>query len=157
MKATARLHELGQSLWLDNITRALLDKGILALPGGPSANDKVPFSFDVNNGGWLGLRHPYSRPGGAGVNNVWEWQRFGLCGFQSAIPDADVTKGFQNNGAGIWHTGDGNAATPADRRALEHLHAVGQVERALGVLLRRTELRKLGRLRHSASSSKRLS
>jgi transaldolase len=29
MKATARLHELGQSLWLDNITRDLLTKGIL--------------------------------------------------------------------------------------------------------------------------------
>jgi hypothetical protein len=51
----------------------------------------------------------------------------------------------------------GNAATPADRRTLEHLHAVWQVERALGVLFRRTELRDLGRLRHSASSSKRRS
>jgi transaldolase len=30
MRATARLHELGQSLWLDNITRALLDDGTLA-------------------------------------------------------------------------------------------------------------------------------
>jgi transaldolase len=29
MKATARLHELGQSLWLDNITRPMLDDGIL--------------------------------------------------------------------------------------------------------------------------------
>ena len=30
MKATAKLHDLGQSLWLDNITRALLDSGTLA-------------------------------------------------------------------------------------------------------------------------------
>jgi len=30
MKATARLHDLGQSLWLDNITRDLLDSGTLA-------------------------------------------------------------------------------------------------------------------------------
>ena len=30
MKATARLHELGQSLWLDNITRDLLESGTLA-------------------------------------------------------------------------------------------------------------------------------
>ena len=30
MKPTQALHEAGQSLWLDNITRALLDKGILA-------------------------------------------------------------------------------------------------------------------------------
>lgn len=29
MKATAKLHELGQSLWLDNITRDLLDNGTL--------------------------------------------------------------------------------------------------------------------------------
>jgi transaldolase len=27
MKPTARLHELGQSLWLDNITREMLDSG----------------------------------------------------------------------------------------------------------------------------------
>jgi len=30
MKATEKLHELGQSLWLDNITRGLLDSGTLA-------------------------------------------------------------------------------------------------------------------------------
>src|ERR671927_165237 len=29
MKATQRLHDLGQSLWLDNITRDLLDSGTL--------------------------------------------------------------------------------------------------------------------------------
>ena len=29
MKATQQLHDLGQSLWLDNITRALLDRGTL--------------------------------------------------------------------------------------------------------------------------------
>ena len=29
MKATAQLHELGQSLWLDDITRDLLDSGTL--------------------------------------------------------------------------------------------------------------------------------
>jgi len=29
MKATQILHELGQSLWLDNITRGLLDSGTL--------------------------------------------------------------------------------------------------------------------------------
>ena len=29
MKATQRLHDLGQSLWLDNITRTLLDDGSL--------------------------------------------------------------------------------------------------------------------------------
>jgi transaldolase len=30
MKATQQLHDLGQSLWLDNITRTLLDDGTLA-------------------------------------------------------------------------------------------------------------------------------
>ena len=30
MNATRRLHELGQSLWLDNITRDLLNSGTLA-------------------------------------------------------------------------------------------------------------------------------
>jgi transaldolase len=29
MKATRMLHELGQSLWLDNITRNLLNTGVL--------------------------------------------------------------------------------------------------------------------------------
>src|SRR5438132_9403730 len=29
MNATQRLHDLGQSLWLDNITRELLDSGTL--------------------------------------------------------------------------------------------------------------------------------
>src|ERR1039457_6333923 len=29
MKATQLLHDLGQSLWLDNITRDILDKGTL--------------------------------------------------------------------------------------------------------------------------------
>lgn len=29
MKATQKLHEMGQSLWLDNITRGLLSTGTL--------------------------------------------------------------------------------------------------------------------------------
>jgi transaldolase len=29
MKATQKLHDLGQSLWLDNITRSLLQGGVL--------------------------------------------------------------------------------------------------------------------------------
>lgn len=32
MKATQELHNLGQSLWLDNITRDLLDNGTLKEP-----------------------------------------------------------------------------------------------------------------------------
>ena len=32
MKATQELHDLGQSLWLDNITRDLLDNGPIPIP-----------------------------------------------------------------------------------------------------------------------------
>jgi len=37
MKATALLHDLGQSLWLDNITRGILDDGTLARVCGDSS------------------------------------------------------------------------------------------------------------------------
>ncbi|HZN03196.1 MAG TPA: thrombospondin type 3 repeat-containing protein, partial [Candidatus Polarisedimenticolia bacterium] len=90
----------------------LLDKGILALPGGPSANDKVPFSFDANNGGFYPVRHPNSEAGAGGTQVVWEFHADGLCGFQTANPDGDGSPRFQNNGAGIWHTGDGDTFTP---------------------------------------------
>ena len=108
----------------DVIPNGALDKGILALPGGPSANDKAPFSLDTNNGGFTGLRHPFSRPGPSSPNVAWEWQRGGLCGFQSAIADGNPLKGFDNNGAGIWHSGDGNVATPASNAAGCDNHAV---------------------------------
>jgi transaldolase len=35
MKPTQQLHEAGQSLWLDNITRALLTSGTLKRYDGP--------------------------------------------------------------------------------------------------------------------------
>src|SRR3954464_11199440 len=51
MNATANLHELGQSLWLDNITREMLDSGqlqryidefsITGLTANPSIFDKA--------------------------------------------------------------------------------------------------------------------
>jgi transaldolase len=51
MKATAKLHELGQSLWLDNITREMLDSGqlqryideysVTGLTSNPSIFDKA--------------------------------------------------------------------------------------------------------------------
>ena len=111
----------GEGDFIPNLT---LDKGILALPGGPSANDKAPFSFDTNNAGFVGLRLPFSRPGTSAPNVAWEWQRGGICGFQSAIPDGNATKGFNNNGAGIWHTGDGNITTPDSNAAGCDNHAV---------------------------------
>ena len=39
MNATRRLHDLGQSLWLDNITRGMLNNGML----GPTSGRHAPF------------------------------------------------------------------------------------------------------------------
>jgi hypothetical protein len=96
----------------DIIPNGQLDRGILGSPTGPSAGDKVPFSFDTNDGGFFPLRHPASEVGLATSRNTWEHKTSGLCGFQTARPDGDATALFQNGGAGIWHTGDGDPATP---------------------------------------------
>lgn len=45
MKATQKLHDLGQSLWLDNITRGLLTKGTLR-----RYIDKLSFPQQLSNG-----------------------------------------------------------------------------------------------------------
>ncbi len=99
----------------DIIPNNLVDKGILFSSTGPTptaAGDKVPWSFDLNNGGWNGFRHATSRPGTA-PPLTWEYVTTGACGFQSSIDDNDHFHDlFQNNGAGIWHTGDGLSTTP---------------------------------------------
>ncbi|MBI4169371.1 MAG: S8 family serine peptidase, partial [Acidobacteria bacterium] len=46
--------------------------------------------------------------GGGGKCDIY----LGQCGFQTALADNDSSEGFQNGGAGIWHTGDTNPATP---------------------------------------------
>ncbi|MEO6798985.1 MAG: transaldolase [Rhodanobacter sp.] len=61
MKATRQLHDLGQSLWLDNITRTLLDDGTLAryisedsitgLTSNPSIFDKAMGDGDAYDAG----------------------------------------------------------------------------------------------------------
>jgi hypothetical protein len=96
----------------DVIPNNTLDKGILASAAGPSAGDKVPFSFDGNNGGFGAFRHPNSEIGNTGVQVIWEYHGSGLCGFQTANPDSDGSPLFQNDQAGIWHTGDGDTFTP---------------------------------------------
>jgi subtilase family protein/thrombospondin type 3 repeat protein len=98
----------------DVIPNQVLDPGILASASGPSAGDKVPFNFDRsgNDGGFFPMRHPLSEPGNSGTGVIWEFETAGQCGFQSAIPDSNGAVLFQNMGAGIWHTGDGNDATP---------------------------------------------
>ena len=98
----------------DIIPNGQLDKGILALAGGPSANDKAPFNFDTSGGGFNAFRHPSSETGFGPVTVTWEHRNSGLCGFQSALPDGNSAVLFQNNGAGIWHTGDSDLFTPDD-------------------------------------------
>ncbi len=113
---------------IDYIPNGALDRGILA-GSTPSAADKAPFNFDTGNGGFATFRLPYSRPGTAPSTSSWEWVRGGVCGFQTAIPDGNPIIGFQNLGAGIWHTGDGNPATPLAAAAVcdNHLVAGDQI------------------------------
>ncbi len=97
----------------DVIPNNALDFGFLrgTAPAPATAPDWAPFNFDRNNGSFNTFRLAYSRPGAAPASPTWEWARNGLCGFQSAVPDSDPANGFQNQGAGIWHTGDGAAGT----------------------------------------------
>jgi hypothetical protein len=94
----------------DIIPNNLVDKGIL-LSTNPADAHLVPWDFDHATplaptrvgGGWIGLRHPDSKPGPSiGTNNMWEYKTNGLCGGQT------------RNGAtlGIWHTGDTDPSTP---------------------------------------------
>ena len=104
-------NELGEDLDLsgtlngaerDVIPDGVVDRGILA-GSAPSAADKVPWSFDANNGGFTAFRSPMSVPSNnVSPNPVWEYKTSGVCGFQTAGPV----------NAGIWHTGDGNPSTP---------------------------------------------
>jgi hypothetical protein len=95
----------------DVIPNQVLDTGIL-LSANPADAHRVPWSFDTSDGGWIPLRSPFSKVGNLEVPTLWEHTGVGPCGFQTAIPDGDASAWFQNNGAGIWHTGDGNPATP---------------------------------------------
>jgi len=96
----------------DVIPNGLLDRGILFAPSGPDTRDKVPFTFDLNDGGFFTTRHPVSVAGNLQGGSIWEYQQSGLCGFQTAIGDNNPAPLFQNFGAGIWHTGDGDLTTP---------------------------------------------
>jgi hypothetical protein len=94
----------------DVIPDGVLNRGILTNAVG-TTTPMAPFNFDLHNGGWTSFRSPFSRPGGS-TSPVWEHVRNGQCGFQTAIPDGNPSSGFQNLGAGVWHTGDGNLGTP---------------------------------------------
>jgi hypothetical protein len=81
-----------------------VDRGILVSVN-PADPHRVPWTFDQNDGGWRPFRHPSSTPGvGLSSSPLWEHKtQFGLCGFQTA--------GGMNK-FGVWHTGDGDPATP---------------------------------------------
>jgi len=86
----------------DIIPNGVLDRGILFSGSGPSAFDKVPWRFDNNNGGWVPFRHAASTAAGISPNPLWEYKTGGVCGFQTSAAGV----------YGIWHTGDGDSATP---------------------------------------------
>jgi hypothetical protein len=81
----------------------LLDRGILNSNNPADPAHRAPWSFDGNSGGWVPFRHPDSTAAGVGVNPLWEYKTSGQCGFQTS-------GGFDK--FGVWHTGDGNPATP---------------------------------------------
>ncbi len=103
---------------MDIIPNSTLDRGILFSATGPSSGDKVPWHFDTGNGGWVPVRHPGSTPGTLTANPLWEYMTSGLCGYQSS--------GSGNNHYGIWHTGDGNPATPGPSATACEDHSVPQ-------------------------------
>jgi Thrombospondin type 3 repeat len=105
-------NELGEDLDLsgtfsgterDLIPNGTVDRGIFPT-NVPSLTDKVPWSFDNNNGGFNAFRHPASIPSSnVSANPMWEYKTSGICGFQTA---AGLGK------YGIWHAGDGDPSTP---------------------------------------------
>jgi hypothetical protein len=89
---------------VDGSGNAILDKGVLNSNNPVDPAHRAPWSFDNNNGGWIAFRHPGSRAANVSVNPLWEYKTSGLCGFQTS------------GGAGkfgVWHTGDGDPATPS--------------------------------------------
>ncbi len=106
------LNRNGQFDDYDVVPDRQLDLGILASSTGTGPTDKVPFTFDRNDGGFTKFRHPSSETASTVPGNLWEYQTSGLCGFQTAIADGNPLPFFQNGGAGIWHTGDGDPTTP---------------------------------------------
>jgi len=80
-----------------------VDRGILVSTN-PTDTHRVPWNLDQNDGGWRPYRHPASDVGPTlSSNPLWEYKTSGLCGFQ--------TSGGLNQ-FGVWHTGDGDPATP---------------------------------------------
>ncbi|PYS95683.1 MAG: hypothetical protein DMF50_07715, partial [Acidobacteria bacterium] len=104
----------------DIMPNGALDFGILKpIPAAGNTID-VPWSFDNNSGGWIPFRHPASLGTGITSNPLWEYKTlFGLCGFQTqgCLAATGGTPSCAGGKFGIWHTGDGDPATPASNSA----------------------------------------
>ncbi|HUD71821.1 MAG TPA: S8 family serine peptidase, partial [Dongiaceae bacterium] len=115
-------NELGEDLDLSNsftgserdvIPNGVVDRGLLNSNNPADPAHRVPWDLDRNGGGWVPFRHSSSIPGSLPASPLWERGNRPVCGFQTAMLDADpVTPGNQTS-YGYWHTGDGNAATPS--------------------------------------------
>jgi len=88
----------------DVLPNGVVDRGILNSNTPADPAHRVPWNLDNSSGGWVPFRHPGGTPAGIGINPAWEYKTSGLCGFQ--------TTGGPNK-FGIWHTGDGDPATPS--------------------------------------------
>src|SRR5262249_20598154 len=55
----------------------VLDKGVLNSNVPNPALDRIPWTFDTNNGGWVPFRHPASNAAGVNVNPLWEYKTSG--------------------------------------------------------------------------------
>ncbi|HKQ97299.1 MAG TPA: S8 family serine peptidase, partial [Candidatus Polarisedimenticolia bacterium] len=114
-------NELGEDLDLsgtfsgaerDVIPNGSVDRGILNSSNPADPNHRVPWDLNRNSGGWVPFRHSSSLPAALSTNPVWERPPGWVCGFQTALQDGDPGTPGNQPSFGIWHTGDGNPATP---------------------------------------------
>ncbi|HYV17475.1 MAG TPA: thrombospondin type 3 repeat-containing protein [Verrucomicrobiae bacterium] len=105
-------NELGEDLDLsgtltgserDLLPNGVVDRGLLNSNNPLDPAHRTPWNFDNNAGGWIGFRHPGSIATAVSSNPLWEYRTQGVCGFQTAGGPGKF---------GIWHTGDGDPATP---------------------------------------------
>ena len=122
MRPTRQLHDLGQSLWLDNITRALLDNGTLRRYiedfsiTGLTSNPTI-FDGAIGGGDTYDDRHP--REGRARTNPAkrcssnWRWRIFAAPPICSA---RCLTPADQHRRLGL----DGSLAAAGQRHRWQH-------------------------------------
>jgi hypothetical protein len=117
-------NELGEDLDLsggftgterDLIPNGVADRGILNSANPADPGHRAPWAFDPNAGGWSPFRHPESLPSTGLAPTVWERQAGGVCGFQTSGGPGKF---------GIWHTGDGDPATPSGAATACDNHAI---------------------------------